>query len=799
MGMRSGVGGNRVKWVRFASLLMILTWVGCERVRELWPGQRPNVLIITLDTTRADHLGCYGYKNIETPTLDRLAAEGVRFEKVYAAAPITLPSHASILTGAYPIYHGARNNGTYQVDPSITTAAEIFKSKGYHTAAFIASFPLLSKFGLNQGFDLYDDRIEEGKEKHKFLFQERRAEDVNKAVFHWLDHRPQGPFFMWVHYFDPHFSYDPPAPFKLQYFYHPYDGEIAYVDSQIGKLLGALQEQKLLDNTIVAITADHGESLGEHKENTHAMLIYYGTIQVPLIIWAPKRITPKTVVTDMVRSIDILPTLLAYAGIKAPSEIQGASLRPLIEDRTKTLNLVAYTETLAPFLHFHWSPLEGVRTAQYSYIKANPEEEELYDVTQDRKEAKDLSAEQPKKVAELRQVLEQVKKASENPKPLKSDLQMDQQTMERLAALGYVFGTTKPPQPGEKLKNPRYAVEILETYFKGKSAEARGDADRGMDIFNALLKQDPDFGQAYLERGIIYTERKDCDQALKNFDRAEALVGQDPQISFSRYQCYLERRDFEHAEQSLYQTIKLDPSNSLAYVALYRLKMTEKKVPEAIQLLVKAVGANPKSEVAHFELAKLYRFQGKFIEAKNEFLQAQNSNPDFAPASYELGKLQYETGEKEPAVATLEECLRRDPKFVPAHALLGQIFLDEDAPQKAQAHIDVALAFGADSAYAHFTHGNLLVKQSKFEEAFAEFQKAVELDPNHALAHKNLGALSAIHGDAKRAIKEYQLSLKLLPNQPQAEKLKAAIEDLKKNGAPVPPAKKGKHAPAAAK
>ena len=780
--------GSKGSKVFFAGVIVILALVGCERIRGLWPGQRPNVLIITMDTTRSDHLGCYGYQQIQTPTLDRLAAEGVRFEKVYAAVPITLPSHASIMTGTYPIWHGARNNGTYQVDPSITTAAEIFKSKGYHTAAFIASFPLLSKFGLNQGFDFYDDHIEEGKEKQKFLFQERRAEDVNKAVFHWLERRPPGAFFMWVHYFDPHFSYDPPSPFKQQYFYHPYDGEIAYMDSQIGKLLEALQEQKLLDNTIVAITADHGESLGEHKESTHAMLIYYGTIQVPLIIWAPKRIVAKTLVSDMVRSIDILPTLLAYAGIKAPSEIQGVSLRPLIEGRTKTLDLVAYTETLAPFLHFHWSPLEGVRTAQYSYIRANPEEEELYDVTQDHKELKDLSAEQPKKVVELRQTLEQVKKASANPKPLKSDLQMDQQTMERLAALGYVFGTTKPVQPGEKLKNPRFAVETLETYFKGKSAEARGDQDRAMQIFDGLLQQDPDFGQAYLERGIIYTQRKDCDQALQNFDRAEALVGQDPQISFTRHQCYLQKQDYEHAEQSLYQTIKQDPSNSSAYVALYRLKMSQKKVNEAVQMLVKGIDANQKSEIAHFELAKFYRLQGKFIEAKNEFLQAQNSNPDFAPASYELGKLQYETGEKEPAIATLEECLRRDPKFVPAHALLGQIYLDEDATQKAQAHIDIALAFGADSAYAHFTNGNMFVKLGKFPEALAEFQKTVQLDPNHALAHKNLGALYAIRGDAKDAIAEYQLSLKLLPNQPQADKIKAAVEELQKNGAPVPSA-----------
>lgn len=769
-------------------LILVLAHSGCERVRSLLPGKRPNVLLITLDTTRADHLGCYGYQDIKTPTLDRLAEEGVRFTKVYAAAPITLPSHASILTGTYPIYHGARNNATYRVDDSITTAAEIFKSKGYQTAAFIASFPLLGRFGLRQGFDVYDDRIEEGKEKKAHLFQERRAEDVNKAALQWLDRRPSGPFFMWVHYFDPHFSYEPPSPFREEYFFHPYDGEIAYTDSQIGKLLEALQEQGILDNTIVAITADHGESLGEHNEKTHAILIYYGTVQVPLILWAPKYLPAQTVIQDMVRTIDILPTLLDLVRIRPLPEIQGVSLRPLIENKTKSLNLVAYTETLAPYLHFNWSSLEGVRTNDYSYIKAEPEE--LYQVTEDPKETQDLSEKDSKKLAQLREILEQEKTRLVNPKPPDATVKLDTETEERLRALGYIFGTTKPPEPGAKLPNPRFKVEMLEQFFRADTFLVFEEYEKALKAFEQILEKDPNFGRAYLEKGLAYFKLHDYPKAIESFNRAEEMLPEQAELYFNRAQCYLaqNQKDTQKAEADFSRGLSLDPTNSMAYIILSRIRFREKKFQEGFELLLKAVEANPKSERAHFELGSFYRTHGKFLEAKNEFLQAKNANPNFAPGAFELGKLQYQTGEMDAAFENLQETLVRDPKMVAAHALLAQIYLDKDSPEKAQAHLDIALALSPNSSAAHFTQGNLLVKKGDLKAALPEFEKTVELNPRHALAHKNLGALYAIQGDALKAIEHYRRSLELLPNQPNADKIQAAIKDLEESGAPTPPA-----------
>lgn len=764
---------NIVSWIYV--VLFLGAVISCNRISNK---DRPNVLLITLDTTRADHLGCYGYDKIETPVIDRLASEGVRFERVYGSAPITLPNHASILTGTHPLFHGARNNATFMVDPSITTAAEIFSSKKYTTSAFIASFPLLARFGLDQGFQVYDDKIEEGKEKRTFLFQERRAGDVNKAVFKWLGTNPKTPYFTWVHYFDPHYSYEPPSPYKERYFTNLYDGEIAYTDSQIGELLNVLNRKGLLENTMVVITADHGESLGEHKERTHAMLIYYGTVRVPLIIWYPRKIQGGKVVQSAVRSIDILPTILDYAGIKPHPDIQGVSLRPLIEGKKEDLNLLAYTETLAPYYHFNWSPLEGIRYNGYFYVHAEPEE--LYDLSADPRELNDLSQAEPKKLAQMRALYEAEKKKIKNPKELKSELKVDSETEERLRALGYIFGSTVEPKPGEQLKNPRFMVEMLEDYFHGQGAVAAERYDIALKIFDEILEIEPNFGRAYLEKGAVYLRLKEYEKAIENYNRAEELLPETAEIYLGRGQCYRALKNIQKAEEDFYHVIALDPSKSEAYIFLSRIKMSQKDYKSAHELLIKAVQANYKSERAHLDLGLMYRAMGRYDDAKHELLQAKNANPDFALAPYMLAKLHYDLGEYEYAIENLEETLRRDPKAVQAHVLLAQALIDQDQINRAQSHIDIALALDPHSDQAHFTYGNLLVKKGNFKDALKEFETAVKINPQHALAYKNIGSIYALTGSPRKALESYKKSLALMPNQPQAENLKAAIADLER-------------------
>ncbi|MEE8484326.1 MAG: sulfatase, partial [Nitrospinota bacterium] len=297
-------------------LFIIVGLFSCTQSGKREASAGPNVILISIDTLRADHLRAYGYEKIETPNIDALANEGVLFKKTYAHAPITLPSHTSILTGTYPNFHGVRNNGEFRASEKLTTAAEIFKSAGYGTAAFVGAFVMDSRFGLDQGFDLYDDDMTgEGKIRAQFVYKERSAQAVVKRATDWLDKRLEKrsgspPFFIFLHLFDPHMIYDPPEPFRSRYSDNPYDGEIAYADSQVGVFLEKLKELKLYDNTLIVLTSDHGESLGEHGERTHAIFIYNATIWVPLVMKLPGGQNAGAVIERMTRHIDILPTMV---------------------------------------------------------------------------------------------------------------------------------------------------------------------------------------------------------------------------------------------------------------------------------------------------------------------------------------------------------------------------------------------------------------------------------------------------------------------------------------------------------
>ncbi|HEX2695498.1 MAG TPA: sulfatase, partial [Acidobacteriota bacterium] len=285
-----------------------------------------NVLLITLDTTRADHLGCYGYKPAKTPNLDKLAREGVRFARVYCPAPLTLPSHASIMTGLYPVTHGVRNNG-HDLPSGIRTLAEILKGRGYATAAFVSSFSVDSRFGLDRGFNVYDDtfRLES---PFKTQNMERRAEETFARFSRWLEANGKNRFFGWVHYYDPHLPYDPPSPYKEEFDGDPYDGEIAYMDRYVGAVLEGLKEQGVLDKTIVVVAGDHGEGLGDKAELGHGIFLYEETLKVPLIVHSPVIFPHAQVVESQVRLIDVAPTILEILGLK--SEAAGMTGQSLV-------------------------------------------------------------------------------------------------------------------------------------------------------------------------------------------------------------------------------------------------------------------------------------------------------------------------------------------------------------------------------------------------------------------------------------------------------------------------------------
>ncbi|MEM6456594.1 MAG: sulfatase, partial [Acidobacteriota bacterium] len=288
-----------------------------------------NVLIVTFDTTRADHLGAYGHRGARTPVVDGLAADGVLFEHTYATVPITLPSHTTIMTGKVPLTHGVRDNGLFTVGAEQETLAEILGARGYRTAAAIGAFPLTAQFGLDQGFELYDDHVSADFEdlygdrvvpKAELFFDERKAARVNEAALPWLEENADAPFFLWLHYFDPHYPHDPPPPYDQLFAHEPYDGEIAYADESLGVMLDHLERLGVRDRTLVVFTADHGEGRGEHNESTHSMLVYNSTMRVPLIVAVPGGQPAGRRVDERVSTVDILPTVLDLLGIAPPAE-----------------------------------------------------------------------------------------------------------------------------------------------------------------------------------------------------------------------------------------------------------------------------------------------------------------------------------------------------------------------------------------------------------------------------------------------------------------------------------------------
>src|SRR5262245_43827798 len=343
-----------------------------EGCRGPVPERPDKIVLITIDTLRADHLGCYGAAGAATPVLDGLAREGVLYEDATSVAPVTLVAHATILTGLIPPAHGVRSNGSFRLPAEVTTLAERLHARGFATGAFVGSFVLSHEFGLDQGFDTYDDTLPRQRPDRKFDFAERRAVEVLSRAADWAVAKKDGPFFLWAHVYDPHAPYDPPPPFDRTFADRPYDGEIAYVDSEIGKFLERLRGARILDRALLVVTADHGEGLGEHGESTHGLFLYQSTLHVPLIVRPPGGRSPGQRVARTIGLVDLAPTILASAGVPWTGPTQGRPLAEVAgEGHTKGEASSVdgyYIENLLPHISFGWAGLRGFRSGNWKLI-----------------------------------------------------------------------------------------------------------------------------------------------------------------------------------------------------------------------------------------------------------------------------------------------------------------------------------------------------------------------------------------------------------------------------------------------
>ena len=490
--------------IAVAGLFFILTSRGKNAVRRN-PGL--NILLITLDTTRADRLGCYGYAKGKTPNLDSLAAKGVRFENAYCQVPLTLPSHCSIMTGTYPVYHNVHNNGTYTLAPQQVTLAEVLKDSGFKTAAFVASFSVDSRFGLNQGFDVYDDDFQPGL-PFKTPNSERRAEQVISVFTSWLEKNSGEHFFVWVHLFDPHLPYQPPPPYREQFADSPYDGEIAYMDSQIGALVEKLKEKKILDRTLIVLAGDHGEAFGEKVETGHGVFLYDGTMKVPLIFYGENHLPAARVVRGRVRLIDIMPSILDLLGLPKMGQTQGKSLIPCFTGK-ENKDLESYIETFYPRENYGWSQLTGLIRGDWKYIRAP--RPELYNLKSDPKENGNVFGSTPKIASEMASGLETVIKECAGIRGA-SNRNLTAAEEERLRALGYTSfsgGGTKSSYP-----DPKDKLDILRLTQQAGAYEFEKNYDQAEAVYKKILALVPDSPASYVNLALSQARSNKYEESI---------------------------------------------------------------------------------------------------------------------------------------------------------------------------------------------------------------------------------------------------------------------------------------------
>lgn len=588
-----------------------------------------NLLLITLDTTRADRLGSYGHAAARTPNLDRLARGGVRFERAYTPATLTLPSHATILTGTYPTFHKVHYNGTHRLGDSAVTLAELCKRAGFTCAASVGGYVLHSQFGLNQGFDEYFDR---------FVSSDRRAAEVTDDVIRFIDRHADKRLFLWTHYYDPHFPREPPEEFARQFPNDLYDGEVAYMDSQIGRLLDALDRRGLSDHTLICVVADHGEGLLEH-EPTHGIFLYEPTVRVPLFLHAPGMIAAR-VVPAAVSTVDILPTLCDLLRLPASPACQGSSLAGLMKGRDEPPRKL-YLEAYGPLQIYGWSELLGVRTGRWKYIRAP--RSELYDLPRDPGETRNVIDREPQTARELSASLDRlIESTSKGDAP--AGVTLPQEDEEKLEQLGYVQGGAPAAgrAGGAPRVDPKDRVEVL---FLHRDAVALAAVDRNAAIaaYQAILARYPDEPRAQFQLGELLTRAGRLDEAIACFqrvikERADSVV---PQRSLAFL--YFQKNKLAEAREAIDAALDIQPHSNQSHMILSLILSASGKPDEALSEVDRSLAIDPNYDAAILQKAGLLSAAGRTDEALSALESVDPSSPNRYAALEDALKLYTQT------------------------------------------------------------------------------------------------------------------------------------------------------------
>jgi arylsulfatase A-like enzyme/Flp pilus assembly protein TadD len=654
---------------RYFSVVTLILWLvsaGCSRKPEqaasekaLPSARRPevNVLLITIDTLRADYLGCYGRRAIATPNIDALAARGVRFEQAIAQVPLTAPSHASILTGTYPQVHKVRDMGGFILDEKVPTLATILGSAGFETAAFVGSAVLGRYYRLNRGFTTYGDEMTVGGDPKKIpgVVAEVRGEIVTQRALAWLDKLASRSFFLWVHYYDPHFPYDPPEPYRGRYPKDPYGGEVAYTDGQVGNLLEALKSRNIQDRTLVILLADHGEGLGDHGEYTHGVFLYDSTVHVPLIIAGP-RVPAGRTVPQQVRSIDLLPTVTDYLGLPAGEGVQGSSLLPaLLEGKPPRTNF-CYMETLYPKTQMAWSELRGIRTDEWKLIVAP--KAELYRLPDDSSELRNVVGKFPADADSLKKRLLEISKPLDGSTTIQPQFVSDERQRE-LNSLGYVGAGRRAITIDMSGPDPKDGVAILAGLERASQAMNHDRWQEAVPVLEKISREDAG-------NPLIFAYLQMCYERLGQFDRMErtCLRALDNKIENDTIYAglggiYIRRGNLARAAEYLEKAARVNPTNLESMDNLATAYLQLGRAEDAARVLQAILVQNPDHAGAHnvFGLLEIQRSRPE--EARKHFERAIASSPDLAEPYVNLGLLAQNAGQAQVAASYYREFLKR--------------------------------------------------------------------------------------------------------------------------------------------
>jgi len=611
-------------WVFLIWIVLVLQ--GCRpgstshdsRQQGLSDQGRRNALLITVDTLRADRLECYGYRLIQTPAINELAAEGILFQHTITPVPLTLPAHCSIFTGLYPSATGVRDQAGFTLGSTHITLAEHFKAAGYETAAFVGASVLNRAGGLAQGFDVYSD-LSEAPGSAANSKTERRGDAVVTEALQWMAVPDRKPFFAWIHLFDPHTPYDPPEPYRREYPGRPYDGEVAYVDSLLGNLFTAMKLRDLDRNTVVVFTSDHGESLGEHGEKTHGYFLYDSTLRVPLIVRDPQATIKNRVVPDQVRSIDIAPTLLELLGLPISVPMEGKSLAGFMKGQSDALPRVAYSESYFPYYHFEWSPLVAMRSANLKFIKAP--RAELYDLSRDPDETQNVLAGRGAEAAAMAERLQSeylAGSAAHAPTPERGNAATEGQ----LRSLGYVGGArsaaTRPPNELFKLSDPKDKLVLYNLLEEALHDAEQGRTDESIRKLLQILKKDRRIVDAHLNLGVNYAQQGDNTRAIAAFKQVLQLDEHNVIALYNLALCHAKLGQWKEAAQGFRTAALFSPEDAQPQLDLGRVHLLEGNLAEAQRVLQLLVSKRPELREAHALLSRVYEAQGMKAEAARE-------------------------------------------------------------------------------------------------------------------------------------------------------------------------------------